>query len=578
MSAADPNHLARISAYVDEHADEMLEQWKTLVRQPSISAQDVGVAECAALLAEMMRADGIDTEILPTAGQPVVVGTGEHVPGAPTVLVYGHYDVQPVEPLDAWTSPPFEPTIRDGRLWGRGTGDNKGQLLAQLLAYRAWKAVVGAPPLNITFVFEGEEESGSPNFAQFCAEHRDRLKADVAYLSDGPVHDSGRYLVSLGVRGVLTCELEARGANRDFHSGHGGNLLPNPAWELVHLLATMRAPDGRILIDGFYDDVRPIQPAERAAIDELPLDLPAYLAANGVDALVPHPADNFFERFMLHPTLNISGFGSGYFGQGGKTIIPARAIVKIDMRLVVDQSVDDIWAKFERHVRTHAPNVVARRRGAMDPSRTPIESPYVQIVSRAVERVTGERPYISPSSGGSLPDYAFTRELGLPLVKVPYANVDEANHAPNENMELPRYPTPTPISFAVRYAATLATRRTVARNARPSGVHAIRTRYLPIRTLSGTTCSRSSARTSRRAVVSIACSIRAQPSADASTTSSGGSTGRSGCAAWSRASSTSIASNSPCTMAYSRSYAALSMVRSTSMRVASVSRLRFLSA
>jgi acetylornithine deacetylase/succinyl-diaminopimelate desuccinylase-like protein len=460
MSQADHgDYLGAISAYVDEHAESMLEQLKTLVRQPSISAQDVGVKECAELLAGMMRADGIDTQILPTAGQPIVVGKGEHVPGAPTALVYGHYDVQPVDPLEAWHSPPFEPTIRDGRLWGRGTGDNKGQLLAQLLAYRAWKHVAGAPPLNITFIFEGEEESMSPNFAQFCREHRDLLTADVAYTSDGPVHESGRYLISLGVRGVLTVELEAKGPKRDYHSGHGGNLLPNPAWELVHLLATMRAPDGRILIDGFYDDVRPAEGPERAAIDELPNDLPGYLETNGISGLIAHPADNFFERFMFHPTLNINGFASGYGGQGVKTIIPSRAVVKIDMRLVVDQSADDIWEKFQRHVRQHAPNVTARRLGSMEPSRTPVGDPYVQVVARAVERATGAKPYISPSSGGSLPDYAFTRDLALPLVKVPYANVDEANHAPNENLDLSRFYDGIRISASVYEALAAATGR-----------------------------------------------------------------------------------------------------------------------
>jgi acetylornithine deacetylase/succinyl-diaminopimelate desuccinylase-like protein len=453
---SEAGQLQAIWAYVDEHAEAMLDQLKTLVRQPSISAQDVGVKACAALLAEMMRADGIETQILPTPGQPVIVGKGEHVPGAPTALVYGHYDVQPVDPLDAWLSPPFEPTIRDGRLWGRGTGDNKGQVLAQLLAYRAWKAVAGRPPLNITFIFEGEEESMSPNFAPFCRDHRELLTADVAYTSDGPVHDSGRYLISLGVRGVLTVELEARGPNRDYHSGHGGNLLPNPAWEMVHLLSTMRAPNGRILIDGFYDDVRPAEPAERAAIDELPLDLPTYLARNDISGLIPHPADNFFERFMFHPTVNIAGFTSGYGGQGTKTIIPSKAVVKIDMRLVVDQSADDIWEKFQHHVAKHAPNVTVRRLGSMEPSRTPVSDPYVQIIADAVERATGEKPYISPSSGGSLPDYAFTRDLRLPLVKVPYANVDEANHAPNENMELTRFYGGVQISASVYEALARA--------------------------------------------------------------------------------------------------------------------------
>src|ERR671932_1761321 len=279
--------LEQVWDYVDRHADGMLEQLKTLVRQPSISAQDVGVKECAELLAGMMRTDGIDTRVMPTPGQPMIVGLGEAVPGAPTVLVYGHYDVQPVDPLDAWVSPPFEPTIRDGRLWGRGTGDNKGQLLAQLLAYRAWKAVAGRPPLNVKFIFEGEEESTSPNMAPFCRANRELLAADVVYTSDGPVHESGRQTISLGVRGVLFVELEAKGAKRDYHSGHGGNLLPSPAWELVHLLSTIRRPDGRVLIEGFYDDVRQPEPEALAAAEELPIDLGHYLAEQGIADLVP---------------------------------------------------------------------------------------------------------------------------------------------------------------------------------------------------------------------------------------------------------------------------------------------------
>jgi acetylornithine deacetylase/succinyl-diaminopimelate desuccinylase-like protein len=441
--------LEAIWGYVDAHADEMLEQLKTLVRQPSISAQDVGVKECAELLAGMMRADGIETRILPTAGQPVIVGKGERVEGVPTVLVYGHYDVQPVDPLEAWDTPPFEPTIRDGRLYGRGTGDNKGQLLAQLLGYRAWRAVAGRPPVNVTFIFEGEEESSSPNLAQFVREHRDLLAADVVYTSDGPVHETGRQTVSLGVRGILYVELEARGPKRDYHSGHGGNLLPNPAWELVHLLGTMRAPDGRVLIDGFYDDVRTPEPEALAAAAELPIDRDAYLREHGVEHLAPLPPlppgegtgteVGFFERIMFHPTLNIAGLGAGYSGEGSKTIIPSRAVAKIDMRLVVDQRADDVYDKLGRHVRRHAPNVTVRRIGSMEPSRTSVGDPYVAVVSAAVERALGERPLIFPCTGGSLPDYAFTRDLGLPLVKVPYANPDEANHAPNENFEIERF-------------------------------------------------------------------------------------------------------------------------------------------
>src|ERR671931_589987 len=237
------SQLEQVWAYVDRHADGMLEQLKTLVRQPSISAQDVGVKECAELLAGMMREDGLETQVLPTPGQPMIVGRGLEVTGAPTVLVYGHYDVQPVDPLEAWDSPPFEPTIRNGRLYGRGTGDNKGQLLAQLLAYRAWCAVAGRPPLNVKFIFEGEEESTSPNMAPFVHQQRDLLAADLVYTSDGPVHESGRQTLSLGVRGVL--------------------------------------------VEGFYDGVREPEPEALAAVEELPIEIGKYMADMGIHDLAP---------------------------------------------------------------------------------------------------------------------------------------------------------------------------------------------------------------------------------------------------------------------------------------------------
>jgi acetylornithine deacetylase/succinyl-diaminopimelate desuccinylase-like protein len=460
------NELESVWEYVDRHADEMLEQLKTLVRQPSISAQDVGVRECAELLAEMMRADGIDTRIMPTPGQGVIVGLGEQVPNAPTVLVYGHYDVQPVDPLEAWESPPFEPTIRNGRLYGRGTGDNKGQLLAQLLAYRAWKQVVGRPPLNVKFIFEGEEESTSPHLAAFARQERDLLAADLVYTSDGPIHESGRQTISLGVRGVLFVELEAKGPKRDYHSGHGGNLLPNPAWELIHLLSTMRSPDGRVLIDGFYDEVRQPEPEALAAVEQLPIDLGRYLTDMGIDDLTPanhlpevpgSDAVDYFRRIMFHPTFNVPGFASGYAGPGMKTIIPGRAVCKLDIRLVVDQRAEDVYAKLVRHVQRHAPNVEVRQVGYMEPSRTPVSNPYVGVVAGAIEQALGERPLIYPASGGSLPDYAFTRDLGLPLIKVPYANADEANHAPNENLELSRFYAGIRIAAAVYQALAART-------------------------------------------------------------------------------------------------------------------------
>ena len=447
-------HPDDVWSYIDRSVPQMVDDLMPLLRQPSISADGTGVADCAQLLADLMHTEGIDVEVIATPGQPVVVGTVHSLPDAPTLLVYGHYDVQPVEPEQAWTSPPFEPTIRDGRIFGRGAADNKGQLFAQLMAYRAWRTVRGGAPVNLTFVFEGEEESGSPHLPEFVAQHADLLRADAVYLSDGPIDDSGCYRVALGVRGILTFELEARGAARDHHSGHMGNLLPNPAWELVELLQSMRGADGSVRIPGFADDVERPEPAAAVACAALPVDVNSFLADHGVDRLAPSPEPGFYERLMFHPTLNISGLSAGYTGPGSKTIIPATAVARLDVRLVMNQDPDAVYQAIAAHVRQHAPTVVIRRiGGAVAPSRTRADHPVVPLFRGAVEGATGAPALLFPSTGGTLPDYVFTRVLGLPLVKVPYANADEANHAPDENFEISRFATGIRIAASVYGAA-----------------------------------------------------------------------------------------------------------------------------
>jgi len=431
--------LARVYDYVDAHRDAFVEELFLLLRQPSISTQDVGVERCAEMLRDVMAGCGLEARLLPTPGKPVVYGQRIGHPGRATVLIYGHYDVQPVDPLDAWISPPFEPTIRDGRIYARGSGDNKGQHLAQLLAIRACLATVGELPVNVKVIVEGEEESSSPHLAQFAEQHRSLLAADVVYVSDGPVHESGRPLVVLGVRGILYVELNARGARSDLHSGNRGGVVPNAAWELVELLASMRDREGRVLIEGFHDAVRPPTEAERAAIARLPLDLDTVLRELGTTRLPPPEGVGYYERLMLRPTLNICGLHSGYTAAGKKTIIPAAAMAKVDMRLVPDQDPDDIFEKFVRHVAARAPALQVQRLGSMRPSRTPIENPYTEAVVRAVTRACGEVPLVVPSLGGSLPNYVFTEILGRPCLTVPYANPDENNHAPNENLEIERF-------------------------------------------------------------------------------------------------------------------------------------------
>lgn len=432
-------HLTAVFTHIDQQRDAFINRLLDYVRQPSISAHGVGMAEVADFLLERLHALGMTAELRPTAGWPMVVGRRFDAPGKPTVLLYGHYDVQPADPLDAWLSPPFEPTIRDGRIYARGVGDNKGQHFAQLLAIESLLATADKLPCNVIVLLEGEEEIGSPHIADFIRQYGEHLKCDLVVTADGPVHESGRSCVMFGVRGVLSFELRARGANTDLHSGNWGGVVPNPIWTLTHLLATMKNAQGEITIDGFYDQVLPPTPLEQQALAALPLDqerIRQELALAHLDA----PADRgFFERLMFYPTFTINGFHGGYGGPGSKTVLPHEALVKCDIRLVEAMTLAETWAKVKAHVARHAPEVEVIYQGGMEPSKAPIESPYTEPIRQALRAGQGEEPLLIPSAGGSLPDYVFTKILGVPAFGTPYANPDERNHAPNENLEVERF-------------------------------------------------------------------------------------------------------------------------------------------
>jgi len=430
----------RVHRLIDERREESLEALKTLIRQPSISAQDNGVKECARLLSGMLREFGISSRIIDTPTQPVVYGEIVNHPGGYTLICYGHYDVQPPEPLDLWESPPFEPTVRDGRLYGRGTGDNKGQLIAHVLAAKAWMDAGGGPPINLKFVFEGEEESGSRSLGHFVREHRAALNADLVCISDGGLHPSGAPTISLGNRGILGITLVARGANRDNHSGNKGGVAPNPVWMLVHLLATMVDPNGRILIDGFYDAVRPVGPAEERLLANMDFDPRAFAATMGLGT-ISMDGPTYWKRVMLQPYFNINGFQSGYVGPGSKTIIPSTAECRIDIRLVVDQQTRDIEEKVKAHVARVDPRIEVQSRGfgTMEATRTSPDHPAVGVVAGAIKAYRGIEPYINLSGGGSLPNAVWPTILGVDHIGVPYANADENNHSPNENISLERF-------------------------------------------------------------------------------------------------------------------------------------------
>ncbi len=430
--------LTAIFAHIDDHRQDYLDRLFTYLRQPSISAHGLGIAETAEHITGVMQTLGLEPRIIPTSGWPMVLGKRNDRPGAPTVMLYGHYDVQPPDPLELWDSPPFEPTIRDGKIYARGVGDNKGQHFAQILGIEATLAVLGTLPCNVKVLLEGEEEIGSPRMPEFIREHRDELAADLVVTADGPTHENGQGTLHFGVRGVLSFELRARGANHDLHSGNWGGIAPNPIWTLIHLLGTMKNDRGTVTIDGFYDNVQPLTPLEREALAALPVDLPKIKRDLELETLDAPTDRGFFERLSAWPTFTINGFHGGYGGPGSKTVLPHEAFVKCDIRLIESQTADEIFANVEAHVRQHAPSVAIVRQGSMDPSKTPIESVYTAPLVGAITAAQGA-PLLVPALGGSLPDYVFTKILGIPAFGTPYANADESNHAPNENLEVERF-------------------------------------------------------------------------------------------------------------------------------------------
>lgn len=422
--------------YISARRESYLERLITYLRQPSIAATGTGMAEAADLARVTMIEAGLEARLVDSPGYPFVIGTWLKKAGAPTVLLYGHYDVQPTGNASDWISPPFEPVVRGDRVFARGVGDNKGQHFAHLMAIEAHLRVAGELPCNVIFLLEGEEEVGSPHIRHFVETHRAELDADLVVVSDGSLHESGSPVIKYGCRGLLGIELIAEDASRDVHSGNFGGVVPNALWSLVHLLASMKDNFGNILVDGFFDNVSPPTAMELEAVTRLPQVEEAVKRELGLPAL-DQPLDRpYFERLMFNPTLTINGISGGYSGPGVKTIIPCKALAKLDIRLVEFQSPEEVEAKLKAHVRRFGHRVELRRLNAVPPSKTPMESPYAPAIRKAIADAHGQSPYEYPSGGGTLPLYVFTKIMGLHTFMVPYANHDEANHAPNENMTL----------------------------------------------------------------------------------------------------------------------------------------------
>lgn len=433
-------HYQQAKEVLDQKKEEHLDTLFTLLRQPSISTLNLGVRECAELLKSIMTDSGIDTQIMETKGLPVVYGEVINPKNTRTVLFYGHYDVQPPDPLDLWESDPFDPVIRDGKIYGRGTGDNKGQLIAHVLAVKTLLEQNGSLPINVKFLFEGEEEKGSVNLASFVEEHQDLLKADLAYTADGPMEGDDQPSVTLGNRGLLYVEVKATGARHDNHSGNKGNIAPDPGMALIRLIRTMIEKDGHVLIDGFYDGL--LQPTweEEEHLKQLPFYPDKTAAVIGVDALSMTNVE-YYTNLCFRPTFTIAGFETGYTGEGTKTIIPSKAKVKLDMRMAPGQDPEAIYRSIEKHVAAFDSRcrLTVEKLGAVKPSKTSLNDPFVQEVIESVEAAYAIPPVVLPALGGTGPMYVFTDILSIPSVTVPYANVDEDNHAPNENMGLKEF-------------------------------------------------------------------------------------------------------------------------------------------
>jgi len=413
-----------VFAHISALEGEIVDGLARLVEIPSVAGNLEEAGRAARLVADTCLEAGFSVEQWRTDGAPAVFAEITAPAGAPTVLFYGHYDVQPAERLDDWRSPPFEPTLRDGAIYGRGAGDNKGQFLAHIFAVRALRATAGCP-VGVKLLIEGEEEMGSPHLPALIEARRQRLACDLAITADGAFHPTGHPLIILGVRGLLFLEVSVAGASRDLHSGAHGGTAPAPARTLARALAALWDSHGRIAVPGFYDDVLP--PTERER--DLALGLPA--SSDADDGTVGAPG---WEKLMFEPNLNIAGISCGYTGAGMKTVIPHRAAAKIDVRLVADQDPDDIFARLQSFLGEQG--VQATRRAAVPPSRTSADNPFTAPVQRAIETAWGREVFIQPRLGGTTPDFLFTRVLGVPSLLVPYAPPDMHHHAPNERMDL----------------------------------------------------------------------------------------------------------------------------------------------
>lgn len=432
--------------YIKANQDEFLEELKEFLRIPSVSTDSThrdDIQRAAKFLLEQFEKSGATrAEIFPTDGHPIVYAERITDPKLPTILFYGHYDVQPVDPIELWESPPFEPAVRDGELYARGSADDKGQLFIHLKSVEAFLRTGTQLPVNVKYLIEGEEEIGSPHLDPFVRSRKELLQADVVVISDTAMFARGVPSICYGLRGLAYLEVEFTGPKRDLHSGSFGGAVANPAFELARLLASMKDDRHRITIPHFYDDVRELTQREREEFASLPFDIEAYKRDLGVAELAGEKGYTPLEQLWARPTLEINGMLSGFTGEGAKTVLPARAMAKVSMRLVPDQDPDRIADLFEEYVQSNTPattRVRVKRLHGGRPWVADLEHPALRAAATAVEKGFGKRP-VFQREGGSIPVVAtFAETMQVPSVLMGIGLPDENAHAPNEKLDLENF-------------------------------------------------------------------------------------------------------------------------------------------
>lgn len=428
-----------VSTYIDQHKDRFLSELFELLRIPSVSANPDfkdDVFEAAAYIEnKLIEAGATRVEICPTDGYPIVYGEKMIDPKLPTVLVYGHYDVQPADPYELWHSPPFEPVVKDGKIYARGACDDKGQMYMHIKAFELMMQT-NQLSCNVKFMIEGEEEVGSSNLATFVKNNKERLKADVVLISDTSMIANDTPSIDVGLRGLSYIEVEVTGPNRDLHSGVYGGAVANPINILAKMIASMHDENNHITIPGFYDKVVELTTAERTALNKAPFDIEDFKSDLGIADVWGEKGYNTIERTGIRPTLDVNGIWGGYTGEGSKTVLPSKAFAKISMRLVPNQSSDEITALFKKHFESIAPagvKVVVKPHHGGEPVVTPTDSPAYLAAAKAMQTTFGKEP-IPTRGGGSIPIVAlFEKELGLKSVLMGFGLDSDALHSPNEH-------------------------------------------------------------------------------------------------------------------------------------------------